>query len=242
MIDKTAKIYALIDPITKQIRYIGQTRQSLEVRLGQHWRDRHQGKEKNQHKANWINKLYSDYQLKPSILLIEDLGKSDEIDDLLINSRERYWIEYYYNKNCELTNTSGKMYFRITSDVKNTNQKKIYAYNKNYEEFVFKSARDASKFTNISYKRISDICISDRTNLNYCFSFKKLSTEEIQLKFTPKNKRCKIKAINLKTKEELYFNSQTEAAKYLNCNFRNINQVLKNQRRSCKGHFFSYIE
>ena len=104
---KTAKIYALVDPITKDIRYIGQTCQDLKVRLNQHWRDRNQQKEKNQHKANWINKLYNQHGLRPEIQLIENLGLYEEITDDFLNERERFWIEHFCNLNCDLTNTSG---------------------------------------------------------------------------------------------------------------------------------------
>jgi hypothetical protein len=76
---KTSKIYALVDPVSNQIRYIGQTIQELHLKFNQHWRDRNQGKEKNEHKSNWINKLYANHGLKPKIILIEDLGPIEKI-------------------------------------------------------------------------------------------------------------------------------------------------------------------
>jgi len=238
---KTAKIYALVDPITKDIRYIGQTCQDLKVRLNQHWRDRNQQKEKNQHKANWINKLYNQHGLRPEIQLIENLGLYEEITDDFLNERERFWIEHFCNLKCDLTNTSGKMYFRNVKVRKITNNKKIFAYNRSFEEIEFPSAREASRKLGINYKRICKICYGAGTNLDYFFSFKKLSKKELESSFISKKIRKKIKATCMKTGKEMIFDSQMEASKYFNCNFRNINQVLKNIRKSCVGHFFSYI-
>ncbi len=238
---KTAKIYALVDPFTKQIRYIGQTCQELNIRLYQHWRDRHQGKEKNEHKSNWINKIYDLHGVRPEIKLIEELGPYNLVSDEIINSRERHWIEHFNDMSCDLTNTSGKMYYRKTGKKIVTNNKKIFAYTRDFEELEFSSSREASEKTGIGYKRISKICNGARTNLDFYFSFGQLSKKELEDLFTPKKISRKIKATCIKTGSELIFDNQMEAARYLKCNFRNINQVLKNIRKSCVGYFFSYI-
>ena len=50
---KKVKIYALINPNTKEIRYIGKTANTLNTRLYQHLKDTNC----NTHKFKWINSL-----------------------------------------------------------------------------------------------------------------------------------------------------------------------------------------
>lgn len=237
---KSCKIYALICPISKDIRYIGQTCQKLETRLYQHWRDRNQNKEKNGYKNNWINKIYNEYKLKPNIILIENLGSLTKENENILNEREKFWIDYYFSKGKKLTNTSGKMYFR---NLRKTFSKGkiIYAYNRQFKEIIFKNAREASKALNINYKTISDICKYKRTNLEYCFSFTPMNIDEINNKFNTRNKtNIGIISKNLDTGKEILFKSQKEASIFFKVNFRNINQVLKGIRYSCNNHTFKY--
>lgn len=60
------KIYILICPVDKCVRYIGITTQTLAQRLSRHLSD---DKKRNPHKYNWINKLKKN-DLKPSIKLV----------------------------------------------------------------------------------------------------------------------------------------------------------------------------
>ena len=89
------KIYALIDPLTDEIRYIGYTSKSLEKRLKSHIYDCNRTKS---HKTNWINSLLNK-GLKP---IIKQLNETNEIKVCL--DMEVYYISLYDN----LTNsTSG---------------------------------------------------------------------------------------------------------------------------------------
>lgn len=236
----TAKIYLLKDPITEEVRYIGQTRQELTTRLYQHWRERNQGKEANQYKANWISKLYRDHKLKPIIELVEEF---EEITDSDLNQKEEFYIDSFLNSGCKLTNTSMKYYHRVLNKKINYFVKTIYCYDRSYNELVFESGRDVERQLGISYKTVSGMCYkSSGTNQKYTFSFKRLEKDEIDKKFQSKSKiGVSILAINRKTKEEIIFKSQQEAATFLQCNFRNINQVLKGLRPSCKNHTFKYL-
>lgn len=89
---KQYQIYALCDPITGEVRYIGKTINQLHKRLSGHWRD----KRKN-YKTHWINSL-KEQGLKPTIKLIEICEESNWED------RERYWIAFYRSINDRLTN------------------------------------------------------------------------------------------------------------------------------------------
>lgn len=88
-------IYALIDPRTNEIKYIGHAR-NVDKRYKQHC-DIMNPKYSNLHKKNWIKQLF-DINLKPIIRVIEECDNSN------YNLRERYWIKYYRDLGCKLTN------------------------------------------------------------------------------------------------------------------------------------------
>lgn len=230
------KIYLLRDPITLLIRYIGQTKLELEERLYHHWRDRIQKKNENNHKANWVNRLWEDYKVKPIIELIEEVTDED------LNSKERYWIDYYLNLGFDLTNTSGRDYIRVYNKKHKTTGKIVYTYDKNYKLFIYQTARIAEKELNISYKKISSMCNGKYYNCDYVFSFLELTNEEIDSKFKGSHRRDIIIGTNLIDKSELEFASQIEAGKELKCNFRNINLCLKGIRNSAGGYSWRYKE
>ena len=54
-------------------------------------------------------------------------------------------------------------------------------------------------------------------------------------------RKTKIVATNILTKEQNYFNSQAEAAQQLKVSQSNINKVLKRQRKSTKNYTFDYV-
>jgi Uri superfamily endonuclease len=71
----TYKLYSLNNPITNEIRYIGQTTQSLSNRLKKHLRDK-----SKTHKTNWIVSL-KNQQLAPTIHLIQILYSKQECNN-----------------------------------------------------------------------------------------------------------------------------------------------------------------
>jgi group I intron endonuclease len=89
------KIYGLICPKSKQIRYIGVTRNSLDKRLKEHLRE---NKSKT-HKQKWIKSLVKS-GLKPDIILICLADESNWIE------LERFYIKLFKSNGLKLTNTS----------------------------------------------------------------------------------------------------------------------------------------
>jgi hypothetical protein len=81
------KIYALIDPITDVVRYIGKTQNPLSRRLRDHIRIAKKGRPKTE-KKDWINNL-SLSGLKPKIKLIETCDKLNWRD------REFHWSKQF---------------------------------------------------------------------------------------------------------------------------------------------------
>jgi len=97
------KIYALICPIDKKIRYIGQTTQALKKRLNKHL---YHINEKNNHKNNWLKKLK-----KESLLQDIEIELLEECSIDMLDQREVFWIEHFKNLGLILTNitTGGKV-------------------------------------------------------------------------------------------------------------------------------------
>lgn len=85
-------IYALHCPFTNDIHYIGKTTQGM-LRPLQHLSESHSTKVKE-----WVNDL-NDIGHAPVIKILENVALEDDLD-----SRERYWIQYYINKNAFLLN------------------------------------------------------------------------------------------------------------------------------------------
>jgi len=88
------KIYSLVDPITKEVMYIGRTKARLSARMSSHYYC-------SRHFSNprdiWISNLKT-IGLKPIISVIED------VDESIWREREKYWITFYRNINPNLTN------------------------------------------------------------------------------------------------------------------------------------------
>lgn len=233
------RIYRLIDPITLLTRYIGQTRLTIEQRLYHHWRDRDQKKNKNNHKSSWVSKLYREHQLRPIVELVEEIN---DCSKKLLSEREKFWKNHYLSLGFDLTNTSDEDYIRVYKKKRDSNFKKtVYSYDKNCNETIFESAREAERVLSVDYKIISAICLGKYRTCDYVFSFTKLDENQISDKFLSKIIRKPIISTDLNTKESRIFINQLEAADYFKCNFRNINLCLKGMRKSCSNQKWTYL-
>jgi hypothetical protein len=92
------KIYVLIDPTTKTIRYVGRTNQGHIKRLNRHIRD---SKKQTNHKANWIKSIINNGNL-PLILIVENNLPSIEEANLA----EIHYIKSFKSLGCDLTNAT----------------------------------------------------------------------------------------------------------------------------------------
>lgn len=88
-------IYALLDPNTDEVRYIGKA-DNPRFRLGRHLG---QHEPRSTHKSNWIKSL-TDRGQQPILKILE------EIDTLSWEQAEKRWIQHYRALGCNLVNTT----------------------------------------------------------------------------------------------------------------------------------------
>lgn len=93
---KSITIYALVDPRTNEVKYVGKTCQNINIRLSSHMRDRRPSK-----KTNWIKSL-SALGMKPVPLILESINCSAEHKEW--EESERFWISYLRFIGAKLTN------------------------------------------------------------------------------------------------------------------------------------------
>lgn len=89
-------IYALLDPLNLEVRYIGKTNANINIRFTSHLREK-----KPSRKANWIRSIRIAGRT-PNIEVLEELDASSEISDW--QEAERFWISYFRFMGARLTN------------------------------------------------------------------------------------------------------------------------------------------
>lgn len=159
-------IYVLVDPLTLKVRYIGRTKCSLQKRLREHY-CKSKKNAKNNHKANWINKLRT-LEVKPIIrklTIVEGWAESYIVEKCLINKyKERLLnhddrgeggINKIITKEQKVDISNGlKRYFELNRD--NLSYcKKIYVYTANGEFYnEYPSIKNAARQIGFPYTAI----------------------------------------------------------------------------------------
>jgi len=109
-------VYALLDPLTKEVRYIGKSMRGLE-RARSHFRPSVLSQPKRTHLLNWLRKLQKQ-NFVPEVVILEHCH-----DDEQLSERERWWIAFARGWGCRLTNVTdggeGKSGFVYSDDLKN---------------------------------------------------------------------------------------------------------------------------
>jgi hypothetical protein len=211
------KIYALYEPHTCKIRYIGRTRSSLNKRLSQHI-SKARNNYNNSHKENWIRKLLKN-GIRPKIRLLEIVDGWLES-----HKREKHLIQEHFNShnlvnaddrgpgNCNKNNTVKRENLRIKkikeyySKEENKSQfyNKLYCYNlfgKLHKEY--KSVAFASKELGISKSRISNqMSRFDNYGMkinpikNYFFSKKRYKVFPLNYDMAKQSNHTRVKIFN----------------------------------------------
>jgi hypothetical protein len=111
-------IYVLTEPDGHTVRYVGKSNEfRIKKRLIEHCRLSQL--KKNSHKNNWIRSLLNQNE-RPVFKIIEECSEFD------FQEREKYWVKYYKDKGCDLTNgtVGGEGAIRIPNRVISEEQKR----------------------------------------------------------------------------------------------------------------------
>lgn len=90
----TTFIYALCCPCTGEVKYIGKSNNPKERLRAHTWSGK---RTQSSHKRNWVDKLKSN-NLRPMLLVLEEVTLENW------KEKEKYYIKYYKNLGCKLTN------------------------------------------------------------------------------------------------------------------------------------------
>lgn len=117
MANKDISIYALIDPTTKQIRYVGATSAKPSTRLAWHILKARSGSKLHTHR--WIRKI----GLKPEVITLEVVANEHW------QASERHWIKIFREQGIKLTNKTdggeGMCGFETPKSVRESRSKRM---------------------------------------------------------------------------------------------------------------------
>jgi len=142
-------IYGLLEPITKEIRYVGKAI-NLSSRIRAHYEpNRLMSKT---HKNNWLNKLINNNE-EPIVVVLEVCERKE-----LLNEAEIKWIAHYRGVGCDLTNGTdggdgGQMSPESITKMKETKRKnpqKPHWLGKNLSDEHKKNLSEAKKGKKLS--------------------------------------------------------------------------------------------
>lgn len=251
-------IYALIDPRTDEIRYIGKANDPYE-RYKNHYNS---ARDKNTHKRNWINNVRKD-GFRPELLILDKVSVEEW------QFWEKFYISLYKSYGFNLVNyTNGgdgstfgnrgsfkkgniphnkgispseetKQKIRDNYVPNNSCQIKIIQYDFNYNIInKFNSLTEASN-TGFSISKISDCCkLKRKQHKNYIWKYddgKEIIKESIKLL------KKKVIQYDKKMNEINRYNSIKEAANKLNIFESGICNCCKNKLKTSGGFIWKYV-
>lgn len=139
----TRYIYGLICPLSKGIKYVGQTKRILHERLKSHiyeYNRNNKALHHSTHKFNWMKKLERENLLDSiEIILIETCELST------VNEREQYWINEYSNLNLVNSSPGGQVHSLET--IEKIRQSKLGEKNGMFGKKIFKPKEIGEKIS-----------------------------------------------------------------------------------------------
>lgn len=228
-------IYHLICPKSNEIRYVGQTKKSLEIRLSQHIKLSKRKTKKKYHVNFWIEKLLME-NLEPSIKSVHQNLTKNEANEL-----EKYEIENLSNKGnklCNLTNGGDTFLMSDETKIKMRNSKlgeKNSFYGKTHTEETKKLIKEKAigRFVSEETKKKLSIRFSgERNNMFGRPSPLKTHTEETK-KLISYKKSKEWRFLNPENELVVIFNL-LEFCKQNNLHCPSMHRVAKGVRNSYK--------
>jgi len=239
-------IYALLDPRDNQIRYIGKAK-NLKKRVIEHLKLR-----ERTYKNNWLKSIVA-LGLKPKVKVLEIVNDDDWQD------KERYYIKYYKDLGCRLTNmTEGGEGIDFTDVIR----QKISKANKGRKpsrKAIENSIRTnrGRKLTKLHRLKISKKLKGIKRSKSVCEKQRqrmlgKKWSEESRIKLSKSKKgfvwkeesKDKLKRAILQFDKEDNFireiSGLTDAAKKFNGEKANIWRCLNKQRKTAYGYKWRY--
>lgn len=223
-------IYTLSDPNTKEVRYVGKTKQSLYVRYCDHISIKNNRNNLNYYSKNWIKSLLNKNE-KPIIELL------DIVDESNWENEEIFYISYFKYLGFNLTNYQqggGKGCTGLNWKINSEKLKEKHNYLKN-SKINIHILYDLNGKIIKKYKNIMVAC--EDLNMKYCTLYNYIKTKTlIQKKFLLlkenvvfnknllKRKYRKVKIYN--KEEKIIFNTQKETAIFLNLPISTFNKIL----------------
>lgn len=215
-------IYALSDPRTNEIRYIGQSSRGLK-RPKHHMCPSSIKGGHNPYKNNWLRQLKS-LGLNPIIDVLEELISEDQLDE-----NEQFYIAYFRSIGCRLVNlTDGGKGMRGYSLSKETRTKMSLSH---------KGKKQSSEHIANNVAANTGRKVSETTKAKISLANSgRIYSEEMKIKLAISHGGrpfC--------DETGRIYHSQTEASKALDINQSNLWKCLNNQASHAGGHVFAYL-
>lgn len=229
---RTVTFYVLIDPITKEVRYVGKTVQSLKVRLQRHMDD---GKH---YVKNWIQTLRK-HGVKPIIKSIGECREDEDwqtIEKILISE-----FRYFGYRLCNICEggigASGiKRSPEFIKGIVERLSIGIYSLNNSTQQILFhKSHIEAARVLGIKASSISRSLSNNSSSKGYLFSVNKTFNQSDRSKSYSKKILCTDKE-GVKT----IYKSSNQAGKILGLCPVFIRKVANGKYKQYKGLKFKY--
>lgn len=245
----TTFIYALKDPNTNNVRYIGKANDPY-VRFRHHLI---KCRDKNTHKRNWINKLKDD-NLKPILEILDEVP----IDNW--QKYEKMYIKKYLNDGCDLMNYTdggdGATFANKTSYKKGEGGKRVVMLNKDGHYIkTFNMIKDAEEELGTICSVSGVIRKNQKTSKGFLFlledEYKKMNDFDIENYVNSKKEIQKTSNKTSYTDVEIFqydlemnfikkWKSLSEASKELKISKPAICHCAKGKSKKSAGYIWSY--
>jgi len=223
-------IYILKHPITNEIRYVGQTKNTLSNRLYDHLYEARKRKNLT-YKNNWVFSLLQK-ELKPKIEMLDYAWGIEEANQI-----EKTYIKRFKEMGKRLTNSTtggeGHVPIPLTEEQKDKYRKQVIELNTGK---IYKSQTHAAKELGVLPSSISAICKGKHASIHgYRFQYGNTPVDY-------KNPHKALKRPIIEVKSGIKYNNTKEAAETLKLDKSHISAVLRGDRIQTGGCQFKYAD